>query len=745
MFLLVSCEKLYFILLWAIVFGLQLALSKNKEEIKLILVAALVFSLSISIRTAKIDAQAADYRDYSESEIFCTVISFPKINNEEIVVDLKNINDKTTLRCYLDREVIEKIPGFGDKILVSGNVKKPPEKRNPGGFDYRLYLKAYNIDYLIYAEAASVLEEQSNFAIKSISDLRERIIRVLDSNLEENERDFAKGILFGEKNLSDEYEDMFVKAGISHILAVSGLHVGIIYSFFYTVFTCLKVSVKVQFAVLSIFLIFYSCMCGLSVSVVRASLMVLINMYSRITKYHYDPINAIFLVGCINLCINPYKATMVSFLLSYGAVFSISVFYPLIAGKFKIKNFIIKNVFLGLILTITIQIFTYPILACNFNGISPLSIILNILAVPLAGVLLIALIIGVFLAALAPFSADMVFGCLSMIIDLIFILTKYFYDLPFSYIRVFSLEPLIILMYYMFLFYVFGYFQFENKYKNLMPILFAAMFMCVLIGNHFNDKSLKVTFFDVGQGDSVLIEMPGNIDVLIDGGGNLNKNVGEDVVLKALLHKGISDLDLVILTHTHFDHSKGIQELIGNHKIKRLVLNNLEDEKDFSFLEEATKMKIDLIKSEEGDIFRFGKQISLEVIYPLIGDEYVDSNNSSLVTRLVYDQISFIFTGDIEEYGERKIIERNNEIQSTILKVAHHGSDSSTSEAFLDSIDPKMAVISVGENNRYAHPADKTLELMSNKGIKYYRTDLNGAVMIETDGKKIWTEITCEE
>ena len=253
-------------------------------------------------------------------------------------------------------------------------------------------------------------------------------------------------------------------------------------------------------------------------------------------------------------------------------------------------------------------------------------------------------------------------------------------------------------------------------------------------------RFLQVDFFDVGQGDSIFIETPEEQQILIDGGPDAQ-------VLQRLANEmpfWDRTIDLVILTHPEKDHLAGLLEVLKRYKVENILWTGIiRDTPEWKLWEKAIseeKANIRIAQSGQRILWESDSHRFMEILYPfenLAGQEYKDSNETSIVSRLVFGDNSFLFTGDIEEKSEKKLVTSGENLESNVLKVAHHGSKTSTSKEFLDKVLPQIAVIPVGKNNSYGHPTPQVLDILKNYGIKILRTDQQGNIKIISDGEKL--------
>lgn len=259
-------------------------------------------------------------------------------------------------------------------------------------------------------------------------------------------------------------------------------------------------------------------------------------------------------------------------------------------------------------------------------------------------------------------------------------------------------------------------------------------------------RNLEVIFFDVGQGDSILITTPGKFRILIDGGGEettFKSRATSREILSYLRRAGIKRLDTVVLTHAHYDHLGGLIAVLGD---KRISIGEVLDtgvphpsEHYVAFLQAIRERKeIAYRQPKPGEYLQWGKEVTARVLGPLAS--YGNLNDSSLVIKLYYGKISFLFTGDAETDAEAAMSKQwGFGLRSTVLKAGHHGSATSSSEDFLRFVSPRLAVISVGGDNRFGHPANETIQRLSRTGTEIYRTDLHGTIGIATNGTELWT------
>lgn len=711
-------------------------------------------SISVSKRTSSLE-----FLHNKNVQVLARVLQPPihKRNKQELILEIHQvaIEDRTltiseralgNIYFYEDFSSEGKIVKEGDIIRFVGKIRMPKGKRNPGGFDYSLYLKGKKIYSTITVIPETIIIEDYSLASipRLIYGVKNRVENIIDMNLPENHRHLLKGILFGQKELDEGVRDDFVRSGIAHILAVSGLHVGIVVGLTRYLSKVLRLNRVLDASLLTIILTCYIIMTGAAASVLRASMMAWIYLLSNFFNKKYDGISALSLSGFIILIPNPLLLFSASFQLSFLAALSIIVFYPvLMENYFQRMGYIPSSIRATLAVTIAAQIGTIPVSLYHFHMISMVSIFANLLIIPIMGILFSISILGILLYPIIPLVGSYFFFLSGLIFEWILRMAGSFSSLPMATI---ALPPFswMGIAFYVLLFLIFGrYLPIEMK-KVRMAFLVALMLIFIVKGSSaYILKPLRVTFLDVNQGDSILIQTPRNKNLLIDGGGYPSyqrppRRIAEEVLIPALYAKGIRKLDFVMVSHPHDDHIKGIQELIGVFPIDTIGIFDSEVEEVSEFIEYAKNNNIQVEGLAEGSRISIEKNLELEIISPSstfsIENPQKDHNNSSLVARLNYQQRSFLFTGDIEKETEAQLVSQGKNIRCDVLKVPHHGSSSSSGKEFIDQVDPAICIISVGESNNFGHPDSRVLEALENDALKVFRTDRDGAIELRSNG-----------
>lgn len=668
---------------------------------------------------------------------------------------------------------------YGSEVTFEGMLTLPGGVRNPGGFDYRMYLAQKGVGATLFAYPYMIEKgdgAKGNFLIKTGLVIRRRIVDVIEKSLPEQQAGLLNGMLIGyREGLSDEVREAFSDAGLMHIMAVSGANVAFMILPISLLLKLLRVRKKAANLMIIAFLNLFVCVTGFEPSVLRAVFMACVLLVSALIYREPDVYSAIAVSCIIMLVINPGMLFNIGFQLSYAATLGIVMLNKNIS-KLLTCRIIPKKAAEILGVTLAAQAGVLPITLIHFNRVSLISILPNILAAPL---LEIITILGAIMAIVGQFG--IVFSKLIGYLNNIFLtavlyITKWSASVPYASVTTITPPLAVAVLYYAALWFLLWYKPQKGLRLNIRHASIALSLTAALcLTSSIKPGSLEAVFLDVGQGDSTFIRTYTGKTVLIDGGGNSNpviaSRVGELTVVPFLLDYGAGSLDAVIASHAHSDHTQGLFDVLERIKVKQLIIPSLDDEECFSELLELAREKgVPVTRCSAGEIIRIDDRTALHVLNPDAGCP-VDMemlNNTSLVMKLCYGETAILFTGDAElEVEERlllkaaassdpegpvipaesaKYAESANPpgyaiLEADVIKIGHHGSDTSTCEAFLASVDPEAAVISTGKNN-FGHPSPRVLELLSQNDVEYFRTDECGAVILKSDGRKIMIKRT---
>jgi competence protein ComEC len=648
---------------------------------------------------------------------------------------------------------------IGNILSMRGRLNPIEEPTNPGQFHMRSYYQGKGISHMVFAKEIGYIDKQYSAYGEILRTLRESFGEVISLLMNDERRaGVLKAVLLGDKtDLQKDLKRLYEKNGISHILAISGLHISMIGLGLGKMLRKVQLSFKKASVLSVILMVSYGIMTGGGISTIRALCMFVLLLLGELAERTYDLLTALSIAAIVVLFYNPYSLYQVGFLLSFGAVLGIAILYPVLCDIWEVKHGIIKS----MLMSVSIQLMTLPFVLYFFFEISIYGIFLNLVVIPLMTVVLIS-----------GLSAGMA-GLCSVIIGRIFILpckwilSAYEYlcmiciRLPFSQVVLGQPKVWQMCLYYfwMVVFLLSWKLCKSKRVKRIKALccIFILMTGCLIYRGQGN---LKMVFLDVGQGDGIFIQTPSGHNILVDGGSTSIDKVGEYRIVPFLKSEGVTVLDYILITHEDADHINGVLELIemakgnkrdefGGFQIKSLVLADTLDKSSYKKIEEkALKKKIPVIYMGRGDVIEDGK-VRLDCIHPRKKWKGNAGNESSLVLLLSYGQIQVLLTGDVEGQGENELLQFIRESGDTnlkeieVLKVSHHGSKNSTTAEFLEEVKPEISVISAGRDNRYGHPHKELLQRLETAGAEIYSTKLRGAVTIISNGTQLWVNTYC--
>ncbi len=639
---------------------------------------------------------------------------------------------------------------YGDVLKIKGKLDKPVGQKNFGEFNYELYLAREKIfTYLnIWQEKdiQKIGEDDSNFLVSFSLSARDKIKEITKQTLPPPYNYLLIGMLLGEKSfIPTDLKEVFAEAGIMHILAVSGLHVGIIAMALIAFLGILRLPKKPKLLILISILIMYASITGFRPSVLRATIMFILLIGGKLLNRSRNLNISLFFAAFLILLSNPLILYDAGFLLSFIVTFSIINLSPILQGLFSKIVIWIKS---PLAVSTAAWIGIFPLSAYFFSKVSIISIVSNIFIIPLTGIAVILGFVTFFIGLASISFAGIIANINYLVLNLITLIAKSFSLIPFAFVYVAQPSIMVIILYYLSVFFMVEIFYkktLSQKIKKKAALIVLSVTLLIIIVQVFYPAdNLKVNFINVGEGDCILIEAPNKINILIDGGGTPQSDfdVGSKIVIPYLRRKGINEIDLLILTHPHLDHLEGLLPVLRELKVDMVLdsglICDLPAYKEFISI--IQKKGIPYHKAKAGDNFIFSNNLEIFLLNPLYDSDFYcesDFNNASIVVKLFYKNTDFLFTGDIEEAAEKKLLVWQNILQSDILKVGHHGSSTSTNLEFLDKVDPSIAVITVGKNH-FGHPSQKIIERLEDKKIQIYRTDEDGTIIIRTNGQEYW-------
>lgn len=676
---------------------------------------------------------------------------------------------------------------IGNEILVKGKLTDIEQATNYGQFNSRNYYISKGMYYDMKAEDTKVISDNINIYKYTLKKLKEKIISLYSQLFDEEDAGVLMAMLVGDKSmLSSDIKSLYSNAGISHIIAISGLHLALIGG---TIFAFLRrIGVTyVPAAILSVFLIVsYGFLTGLSGATLRAVIMLIISIYGEAIGRTYDILTSMSVAAMIMLGLNVHRLSDSGFLLSFGAIIGISVVYPIIRDYilekcnrkkrkniffnyickaydkefYKKKNIdnekkidkicikILKAVFDGILVSLSIQLVTTPIILNAFYQMPVYSIFLNLIVIPLMSLLILfAFVAGIAGVFYLPFGRIVGEGC-SVILSLYEAMCNISTQLPLSSIKTGHIDFQYIILYYFLISVILLLMHFRLFNKFVCTVCIVCV-ICTSIFYSYNNETLKIVMMDVGQGDGIYIKTPDGNNILVDGGSSSSSSIGKYVIAPTLKYYGAFTLDYIFVSHGDSDHINGIIYLMENKdetniNIKNIVLPNIdgsreysnvmiEDENYIALLDAAKKYNVNILYMGKGDTYTDGV-FTLTCIHPAPTFSSEDRNDYSMVLDMEYEDFNMLFTGDLGEESERYLIDDIKKCD--VLKVAHHGSNSSTSNGFLKKLSPKVALISCSMYNNYGHPGKELLNRLYNCNTRTYITKDCGAIKIEVKNHK---------
>jgi len=640
----------------------------------------------------------------------------------------------------------------GDRLRVAARISPVREYRNFREPFTRLYLKSQGLHALASTKSPLLVERIGAAPRASlaalISGLRLRFQQAL-------ERDFADPrspsgltpegavletlLLGGRGRLTPETTAAMQKTGLYHLLAISGAHIGMISALLFVLFRALRVPRRISFLALMVFLVLYALLVEGRASVLRAVLMSIGLLLAKLLEKDASLLNGIGASAFVLLLDNPFQLFDLGFQLTYAATLAIIVFTPRLAAALPRLPMKLGET---LSMSLAAQAGVMPLIALAFNRVIFSGLLLNFIGIPLVGVIMAAGYIYLPAAVAAPGLAGPLASALSFLTRVFLASTHLLDGWTFASYRIPTPPALVVAGYYACL----PLLLLPARYKRARGRAAAgfALFLTLLITYPFPSVSrgLKVTFLDVGQGDSILVEFPGRRKMLIDGGGLPagTFDVGESVVAPFLWSKGIKALDVLALTHGHSDHLYGLPAIAADFRVREFWEADRPPMDPVYEKLAAALRGVPRMRSFRGFAWREGG-VLIEVLAPPAGPTSAApaENDRSMALRISYGRMAFLLTGDNGAEAERAILDAAPEdgLRSQVLKSPHHGSRGSSSPAFLAGVAPHIVVIPVGAGNRYGFPHAETLSRYAALGAEVFRTDLDGAVEIASDGERL--------
>lgn len=639
-----------------------------------------------------------------------------------------------TIKSEAEKNQFQQLLQAGTACNLSGTLSRPQPKRNMHAFHYEQFLKRKNIHWLFEPDSIPLADCQpSSFSLLYfLENLRSDGIKRINAIFPERLAAYGEALIFGDRSsISEEANEGYRRLGVIHLLAISGLHVGLIAGA--SVFLLLRAgwTRETVYGVMYIWLPLYGFLSGGNPPVVRAVLMALLIFSAKSWRLPLSTLDAFSISFLLFLLFDPYLVYDIGFQLSYavsfGIILSVSLFRHL------------PSVWQTLHISMVSTLSSLPILSFHFHEFSVISLLANLVFIPFYTLFLLPAVFLLFFLSfiLPPVSAHPAF-LLEKVLAVSESAAIWAGSFPFA--TVLTGKPSIIGVILMAGGVLLYFLLAERKYHpalSAVPIVLVLFIHCFAI--RFSPYG-EVVFIDVGQGDSILIRLPYNRGTyLIDTGGQLffpteewqkrkkTFQVGTDILLPVLKSHGINRIDKLILTHSDADHIGAAKELIGKMSIGKIYITPRSWEKPLMLetVRLAKEKNIGVREVKAGFGWK-NKSGTFQFIFPF--DEEYEGNNDSLVLYGRFGGMTWLFMGDAEKEAEEELLSAYSTLHADVIKVSHHGSRTSSTQSFIEQVQPQYAVISAGLNNRYGHPHPEVLDILENNGVRVYRTDRQGAV-----------------
>jgi competence protein ComEC len=692
----------------------------------------------------------------NEAVVEGTIVNVPEISGEKIRFTLTEVYINETriqgkIRLFILSERIFLLPASGDRIRAIVRLKEPNFFHNPGVYSYDL--KKKGIVAVGYIKQMQILNK-SNGILSWINRRRQALGEIIDNSLSKDVASFHKAIIPGLKSgIGQDMRDSFSATGLAHLLSISGTHFGLLA---FIIFKTIKIIVKffplriltgmtlyitpTQIAIILTLplLIFYALISGTSTPTVRSLIMVFIYMLALFLGRRDQWLNSLAIAAMVILFWQPGALFDLSFQLSFIAVFSIGYILEK-RSRDESENLdfqkVVNKVKTAVLITLAAVFGTAPVVALVFKQFPLISPVTNLLITPIVCFIILPLgFFTGFITLLFNMSSLPLSKLTDMITGFTLNLIRVFAEIPYSNLRVPNPSFIIMVLYFLSLMFIF---KSRVKWRFLPFILIICFYF---LTPHLSTNYFNITFLDVGQGDSAIVEFPDKKVLLIDGGTS-DPDTGRMVIAPYLWSKGIRKIDFIALTHPHPDHYGGLIYIMDNFKVGEIWLNGRILPEAKEFFQKIQEKRIFQRVLRRGDVFEAG-EYKIYIFHPydeFFADsprgEFSVQNNDSLVLKIESKNGSILFTGDIEKEAEEDLIHLGKWLKSDIIKVPHHGGRTSSSKKFLEMVNPKIAVISVGKGNPFNHPHRETLERYKNRGVRLFMTDIHGAVIVTLKGE----------
>lgn len=628
---------------------------------------------------------------------------------------------------------------LGDTVKLRAKVTLPKGPLNKGGYDFKGYLKSQRAVAVLTCNMieCSVIKKS---ALSSIYAMRTRITEDIFLNFAEPEAALINALVTGSKDkMPPLQKENFRRAGVYHIIAVSGLHLGLLLMFLLASVGSIKIKSPIRklvtFVITFVAGMFLMVFTGFGISVQRAAFMALFLCCAGIVSRDYSPMTGLFCVLGIVIFTEPGAYCDPSCQLSFGATFGILLCAPLLK-KIPFKNKLLRAVSESVIISVGSSVATLPFIIYHFGSVSLVAVVSNLIVIMIVPLLLLLCYVFSIVTLVSPTIATFVVAnVLAPIARAVNIITEIMASPKFSYV------PLSLTTFAIILAECIGIIAVCKLKKKLFVYILAGVFLVANAGfisyNIFNDE-VTVSFLRVGQGDCTIIHSGDGSTFMIDCGSETDFSIGSSEIKPYLEGMGVNTVDAVFLTHYHTDHISGLGYLIESGVVESIVLPKREpDKKELKnaedILRKALSANIPVYYAASGDYITFKDKHKFEIIHPE-ANLSCDGNNSSMAICYSYDGSKVLFMGDNESKGQ--LLFAKNLMNCDIIKLAHHGGKSITSDNVYKHTKPMYSIVSCGVDNKYGHPHEDTLKAFEK--TKILRTDTaDDAIVFTLKGGKV--------
>ncbi len=658
---------------------------------------------------------------------------------------------------------------LGDRIGCLARLKEIRNFNNPGGFDYRRYMLFRGIRTSAYVSRQEHLVKlhstTTSWLRQAISRSREGVCSLIERVGPQEPSGVMKALIIGDRSeISPETREVFNRIGIGHLLAISGLHIGMVATLAFLGFR--YILARSQRILLAAWVtrgaalmgaapvLLYGFLAGMSPATQRAVIMVMVFLVAVLLEREHDPVNTLAVAALVILIISPSSLVEVSFQLSFVAVFAILYMLknlPFVSQLRRGPRKVLKRLALFLLVSAAAILGTLPISLYYFNQISLIGLFSNCLMVPLVGFVVVPLgLVAALLLPLAPTAAFWTMKAAMTVMQGGLNVAVLFSRFPFAAVKTVTPTLIEIALYYAL---AWALFKFRKSRLTRVALISVALFLSAdaawWANKRFGHRNLQISMLDVGQGNSALVELPGGPCMLMDGGGFYDNrfDVGKRIVAPFLWRKRIATVEIIVLSHPNSDHLNGLLFIAKHFNVREVWMNGeyVPNQQYQDFLDIISKKDIRIVELEELSRPKTINGVRFQVLYPpgnflerKTRDVWRTTNSNSLVVKVTFGSVSFLFPGDIEAEAEAELVAlAGSSLKSDVILVPHHGSKSSSTHEFLKYVDPNIAVISAGWKNIFGFPHRKILDRYESMGCHVFRTDQSGATTITTDGSHI--------